>query len=96
MTLIEKLKLIDRVDSLIRRRNTGTPKELSSRLNLSERSIYNLIDQMKKLGAPISYCNSSQSYKYENPVIFNFGFLSSESNQREIVGGSSVLIINLN
>lgn len=87
MTLIEKLQLIERIDGLIRRKATGPPKELASRLNVSERTIYNIIDQMKIMGAPIKYCSSSSNYRYDSPVSFSFRFIPSENENKSIQGG---------
>jgi transcriptional antiterminator len=45
---------------------TGTPKELASKLGISERSVYNYISYMKTdLQAPIGYDNQKGSYSYK-------------------------------
>lgn len=80
MNLIEKIRLIERVDALIRRKGTGNPKNLSKKLNISERSTYNLINLMKEMGAPIKYDKSTQTFYYEYKVSFSLGFISSISN----------------
>jgi len=74
MTLLEKIRIIERTDALIRRKGTGSPKELASRLNMSESYIYKMIVLMKKLGAPINYCEKRKSYYYEYDVEFTIGF----------------------
>lgn len=74
MSLSKYFKRADRLDGLIRRKSTGSPRELAAKLNLSERSLYELINQMKELGAPITYCQPKKSYVYDIPVKFSFGF----------------------
>jgi len=74
MTFLDKLEQIDRVDSLIRRKSTGTPLSLSMKLETSERYVYKLINLMKNLGAPIYYCKYYESYCYKDEVLFTFGF----------------------
>ena len=92
MTVIEKLRLIERMDGLIRRKATGTPKELAEKLKISERSVYNLIRQMKEMGGPIIYSNSDRAYKYERLVNFNIGFTDLSSMEKRIVGGNYVKV----
>jgi predicted DNA-binding transcriptional regulator YafY len=65
---------LERLDYLIRIKATGTPTELSRKLNLSERCTYNYIDLLKQLGAPISYCRKRNSYYYEEHGRFHFNF----------------------
>lgn len=89
MKLISTLKVIERVDRLIHRKATGKPTELARRLNLSERSIYNIIETMKTMGAPIYYDRNRGSYCYEEDVRFKFGFYCQKSQMRELYGGGA-------
>ncbi len=68
MKFIQQLELLDRLDGLIHRRSTGTPAQLARRLNVSERTVYNLLDAMRALGAEVTYCRERQSYFYEYRV----------------------------
>lgn len=87
MTLLEKLKMIERIDGLIRRKATGTPKQLASRLNISERCLFKTLNLMKEMGAPIHYSISRESYAYEYEVDFSIGFCQTNSDQLKVVGG---------
>jgi transcriptional antiterminator len=50
---------------LIENRGTGTPKELSRKLNMSERMIYKYIYMLKhEFNAPIAYSRSFKSYYF--------------------------------
>jgi len=42
MTLKEKMHLLQRAQDLIRRKATGTPRELADRLEISERTWYRM------------------------------------------------------
>lgn len=66
----EKLKVIERLHYLIRRKGTGSPVHLANRLNISERCLYNLLNEMKSMGAPIYYNKTKRSYCYEYKVEF--------------------------
>ncbi len=43
MTFLEKIQIINRIDSLIRRKSTGNANELANKLGVSRRCVYNLI-----------------------------------------------------
>lgn len=89
MSLIEKMKQIEHVDFLIKRKSTGTPKALSSKLGISERQVYNIINTMKEMGAPIYFCSINQCYCYEEDVTFKFGFIAEEQVDVERVRGGT-------
>lgn len=78
MNLLDKIRLIERVDALINRKSTGSPQHLAQRLNVSERNIYNIINTMKDLGAPIYFSKERKSYCYKEDVRFSFGFKIKE------------------
>jgi predicted DNA-binding transcriptional regulator YafY len=64
-----------RIDNLINRQATGNAKELSDKLGVSERSIYNYLNLMKNFGAPIYYSISRHSYFYKTTGKFHIGFV---------------------
>lgn len=74
MTLLEKLEMIERIDGLIRRKATGTPKQLASRLRVSERCLFKTLKMMRDMGGPINYSVSRQTYSYHYEVEFSLGF----------------------
>ncbi len=78
MTFIEKIKVIERVDRLISLKATGTACELSHKLGLSRRAVFDLLNLMKEMGAPIKFCNSRRSYFYTSPCTFVAEFIEDE------------------
>lgn len=55
---------------------TGTPKELSVKLNLSERMVYQYMKILKEeFNAPVKYSKTRASYYYETEGSIKFGFL---------------------
>lgn len=62
MTHLELLEKAERIKELINRRNTGNPRELAQRLNLSERSLSRLIKTLKENDNPINYDRTRKSY----------------------------------
>jgi predicted DNA-binding transcriptional regulator YafY len=74
MKFLQEIERLQRLDRLIRLKATGTPSELAYRLNVSERTVYNQIDTLRALGAPVSFCKSKQSYFYLYDVEIHLGF----------------------
>jgi biotin operon repressor len=62
MTKSEKTLIKDRIYNLILRRYTGSPGELASTLNLSERTVKRLIKELRDEGKHIIYDNNCISY----------------------------------
>lgn len=75
MRYIEKTQLIERVDALIRRKATGSARELASRVGVSKSTMYEILDIMKMMGAEIQYCNERKSYYYSTEKMFAIGFV---------------------
>lgn len=71
MRLIRKINQINRLHSLIKRKSTGSPKELAAKFNVSERCIYRLMDELKHMDIDINYNRSRRSYEYITPIESN-------------------------
>lgn len=67
------IRIIIRIDNLIMKEMTGSPKQLASKLAITERSVYNYIAFMKReLKAPIVYNYQRLSYVYHDDWDFKF------------------------
>jgi Predicted transcriptional regulator len=89
MKFIEKVNQLQRVDRLIRMKATGTPEQLACRLEISKRTVFELIAFMKSLNAPIYYCHARLSYCYEYPVKFKCDIGFGEEGENKLMGGES-------
>jgi predicted DNA-binding transcriptional regulator YafY len=69
---------LERLDFLIRIKATGTPKILSQKMGVSERTVYKYIEILQSLGAPVTYSKIKESYVYENEGYFNFRFICKQ------------------
>ncbi|HYG40325.1 MAG TPA: hypothetical protein VD908_16970 [Cytophagales bacterium] len=81
--LSEQIKILERIDRLIRLKCTGTPKQLATKLEVSETTLYRILDTMRQLDAPIIYNISRQTYVYETQVTFKFGFYTKDISEGE-------------
>ncbi|MEC5166253.1 putative DNA-binding transcriptional regulator YafY [Flavobacterium sp. PL11] len=67
------IRTIIRIHDCIKNSWTGTPKELSEKLEVSERTLYNYISFMKNdLKAPIEFCKVKRRYQYNRECSLKF------------------------
>lgn len=85
MRYIEKTKLIERIDGLIRRKATGSARDLASKLGIGKSTIYEILQIMKMLGAEIEYSNDRKSYYYNSDKVFAIGYIDT----KKIKGGKN-------
>ncbi|GAA3610553.1 hypothetical protein Q4Q39_16455 [Flavivirga amylovorans] len=65
MSLHKYINRVEQLDQLIRLESTGSPEECAKKLSISKRSLYSLIDELKKdFKCPIIYNRSRRSYIY--------------------------------
>lgn len=97
MGIIHTKNYLDRIDQLIRLKATGTPKELASKLKITERTIFRIINQLKELGCPIYFNKESGSYCYEQEgkLIFEFKASENEFVSKIKNGGGKIYLKNI-
>lgn len=75
---IEVLQKLERIDTLIRLENTGSPNEFAKKLDISRSTLYQYLNVLKFFGADIKYCKCSESFIYLNTSsLSNFLFKKS-------------------
>ncbi|MFZ5941191.1 MAG: HTH domain-containing protein [Bacteroidota bacterium] len=78
MSIKEKLRILARMDKLIRLQATGPPEAFASSLGISLRTLYNYIDLIREIGAPVNYSRSSGSFEYTRTGELFIGFFCQE------------------
>jgi transcription initiation factor IIE alpha subunit len=68
MSFTEQLEALERLHLLIKRKGTGTPKELAQLFKVSYSTIKSLLRILKEKGLPICYCRSQRTYYYDYEV----------------------------
>lgn len=66
MTLQRHINRMNYLCKLIEHRATGTPEELATKLNLSKRQMFNLLNNLKDMGAGIKYNRTCRTYYFSN------------------------------
>ncbi|TAH22160.1 MAG: hypothetical protein EAZ08_01495 [Cytophagales bacterium] len=74
MSFSEFVDRVSRFDQLIRQGRTGNYQKTADRLEISKSTLYELIERMKDMGAPVAYCPIRQSYIYTEEGRIEIGF----------------------
>ena len=64
MTFFDHIDAFDRLHDLIKRRATGTPKQLAAKFNVSIGTIKNRITTLRDKNFPIAYSREDATYYY--------------------------------
>ena len=91
MKTIKNLERVQQLHEMIEMENTGSPKEISNKMNVSERLVYNLIEQLKDYQADICYSRRSKTYYYCNSFELKVNIsvaVISDNELTEIFAGS--------
>jgi hypothetical protein len=90
MTTIKQLERLQKIHQYIKVANTGPPKEFANRLGLGESQLYNILDDLKIKGFPISYSRNLKSYVYYDDCILEINYsvqLLTSHEKIKIAGG---------
>lgn len=66
MQLFESIERIRNLHFMIKNEYSGTPTEFARSLGLSKRQLYNVLNEIKSLGADIGYNKVKGTYYYKN------------------------------
>lgn len=83
MQLLKTVQQLEHLNYLIRTHSTGNPSAFASRLQLSERQLYRLIEELRDLGFPIRYSVKQHFYYYSEDVELT---ISARVNGKKIIG----------
>ncbi|MFT4094201.1 MAG: hypothetical protein QM640_11225 [Niabella sp.] len=65
MSLLKAIRRLEYANFLIKKKATGNLETFARKMNLSERSVSDLLEQMREMGASISYNRKQNTYYYE-------------------------------
>jgi transcriptional antiterminator len=90
MNFIKQMDRIKKMHLLILNEKTGNPDVFAKTLHLSRRQLYNELEVIKNLDAPIKYCKKKESYYYSEPFDLELKYSLKtivDDETREIFGG---------
>ncbi len=78
-TFPQTLALIERIDSLIKKRATGSPEQMARLLGVSRSTWFNYLTVLKEdLHFPIEYDRHTRTYYYSKTGAFRIGYVADE------------------
>jgi len=83
MIFFNEIERIQRLHKYIMLQKTGTPDEFASRLHISRRQLYNILDELRDLGAVIEYSRSRYTFYYGNDFDLNISIKVTTLNNME-------------
>ncbi len=99
MKAFEQLERLKKMNVLIQNKCTGTPEEFAKKLCICQSHLYNLIDELKIIGAPIKYSRARQTYYYtsEFEIILQYSLCIIKRDQlKQIFGGKLIKTVYSN
>lgn len=94
MKNLNQLIQLRRVHQFILHAKTGTPKEFAKKMNVSERTLFRLLDYLKEIEAPICYDKKVCTYYYDSPFELRVQYCVEVLKDNELIkiqGGISFL-----
>jgi predicted DNA-binding transcriptional regulator YafY len=91
MILFKQIELLERIHKRIQTSHTGTPENFAQRMGVSLRRLYEIIEEMKGMGAPIHYSRSAETYYYEDSFEVHISCIFrrlSKEEQQDISAGN--------
>ena len=70
MSILNQIQLIERIHETILHKSTGAPRQFAKRLNISVRTLYRIIDELRCQDVMITFDPVRSSYVYENEEDF--------------------------
>ncbi|MBP1677927.1 MAG: hypothetical protein H6Q20_2486 [Bacteroidetes bacterium] len=68
MKLIDYYPQLQKLHTLIRLGQTGTPKQFAQKLNISRAELYMIIDELRELDIPVQYSKKYNTFYYEKEI----------------------------
>ncbi len=75
MSYSDYLKKLSFLNDLLKQGDTGTAEDLAGKLNVSRRTVFRYLDELRINGAVIGYSKIQKTYYFKNKFIFNINFL---------------------
>ncbi len=99
MTFEERVRLIKKLDYLIKRKFKGSSVDYANKMQISRSAYFRLLDYVKtEFDSPICYNKTSSYYEYYKNGIMFFGFLPveflTEDALKKIQGGAIPYVEN--
>ncbi len=98
MRLLESIERINYMHLLINNQSTGSPECFARKLGIRKRQLFNILEALKLMGAPICYDSASRTYYYSKRYILSVEIrmeLLDDRDLNDVNGGSFLAECNV-
>jgi hypothetical protein len=91
MRLLESIERINYIHLLINKQSTGSPECFARKLGIRKRQLFNILEGLKLMGAPICYDSARRTYYYSKRYILSVEIrmeLLGDRDLNDVNGGS--------
>ena len=90
---INHLKRIKKTNKLLKEEKTGTPEIFAKQLNIGKRQLYNILENMKIIGASIKYCRKRETFFYDDEFDLQINYsvkVIKNETMNKVYGGNNI------
>lgn len=95
---INHLERMKKTNKLLKEEKTGTPEMFANQLNIGKRQLYNILDNLKIIGASIKYCRKRETFFYEEDFDLQINYsvkVIKNETMKNVFGGNNIFKNNL-
>ena len=78
MNITKQKNRLEKIDLLLRQKNTGTSYEFAQKIGVSRTTLMDIIDELRSIGFPIIYNYAKRNYEYERDGQLIFCFIDND------------------
>ncbi len=72
LPVLDHFQLLSRLNAVIRRSEPLDRTALAARFDISPRTLYRYVEELRAFGAPIAYCAETRKFHHERPFTLRF------------------------
>ncbi len=84
MSITKILDRTQRIDMFIQNECTGNPEEFAQKIGISRSMLYENLDELRSLGAPIRYSRKRRTFYYATAFTLLIKFQKQQMKEREM------------
>ena len=84
MKLFVLMDQYHKIEEFIINEKTGTPKEFAAKMQISLRTLYKRLEELKDFGAPIKYSRERETYYFSSPYALDLKEVGLKRNKKPL------------
>ena len=84
MILFQQIDRMKYIHQLIQKKQTGSPERFATKLGLSKRQLFNILEELRIMGLDIQYSRGTETYFYANNKYMEIVYSLKELTEEEV------------